>query len=100
MTDFVSGDTGSKLVVTVRDSAGAIVDLTGATVRFKWRNETTLVEKVATITSAVGGVVEYQFLTGEIIAPEMKVEVEVTDGSGKVTTGLDLIELTVREQLT
>mgnify|MGYP001549789444 CR=1 FL=1 len=100
MTDLVSGDTGSKLSVTVKDNAGAIVDLTGATVKFRWLGNDNLIKEVdAGVTDAPNGVVQYAFLAGDIIAPEMKIEVEVTDSGGLINTSVALIDLTVREQL-
>lgn len=98
--DLVTGDTGSKLVVTVADNdTGAAVDLAGSTVRFRWEGNASMVTRTATVTNSAGGVAEYQFAAGEIIAPKMKIEVEVTDGIGQVVTSTDLIELTVREEL-
>lgn len=102
MTDLVTGDTGSVLELTITDkTTGAAIDLTGATVRVKWRDaDGTLVTATATVTSAAGGLAEYQFTTGQIYAPEMVFEVEVTDSLGDVTTGVDTITKTVREQFT
>lgn len=98
--DLVTGDTGSKLVVTITDNETSLpVDLTGSTVVFRWEGDSGLVSKNATITNAAAGIVEYQFDVGDIIYPRMRIEVEITDGIGKIVTGTDLIELTVREQL-
>lgn len=98
--DLVTGDTGSSLVVNIKDTASAVVNLTGATIKFRWEGEDgVLVERTATISDAVNGVAEYQFATNEIFATKMRVEVEVTDSAGKIITGTDLITLQVREQL-
>jgi hypothetical protein len=99
--DLVTGDTGSKLVVTITDSdTGAAVDLTSCTVRFRWADAAgAIVNRTATILNPANGKAEYQFAAGEIIAPEMQIEVEVTDGTGAVVTGTELIKLTVREEL-
>jgi hypothetical protein len=101
MTDLVTGDTGSRLVCTVKDkSTGTARNLTGAAVKLRWRdNDRVVVTKTATVTDAAGGVCEYVFGAGEIIAPSMKIEVEVTDNTGKVTTSVDTIDLTVREEI-
>ena len=100
MTDFVTGD-NSVLSTTITDNVtGAAIDLSGASVIFRWKdNDGTLVEVVPTVDDAPNGVVSYRFLAGELIAPTMSIEVEVTDASSHVMTGLSLIELTVREQL-
>lgn len=99
--DLVTGDTGSVLSITVLDSdTGLAKDLTACSVIFRWEGETgTVVNKTATISDAANGVVQYQFSAGEIFAPKMRVEVEVTDGAGFIVTGTDLITLQVREQL-
>jgi hypothetical protein len=99
--DLVTNDTGSKLVVTITDNdTGAVVDLTACTVKFRWEGSTgAMVTKNASIPTPANGKAEYQFAAGEIVAPKMKIEVEVTDGTGYIVTGTELIELLVREEL-
>ena len=101
MVDLVTGDTGSILRATCKDNeAGTVIDLNGATVKLRWESAIgTIILKTMTIESAANGIVTYQFLTGEIFAPKMKFEIEITDASTKIITSLSLIELTVREQL-
>lgn len=98
---FVTGDTGSKLVVTCTDDVlGTAINLTGATVKLHWiTNAGVLANKTMTVTSAATGVCEYQFLTGEIQSPVMAFEVEITDSTSKVITSLDTIVVSVRDQL-
>lgn len=99
--EFVTGDTGSKLVVTCTDSVlGTSIDLTGTTVKLHWiTNAGVLANKTMTITSAATGVCNYQFLAAEIEAPTMTFEVEITDAATKVITSLDPIVVSVRDQL-
>lgn len=98
--DLVTGDTGSILSVSVKDSETALAkDLTACSVIFRWEGVSGIVSRAATITDAVNGVAQYQFAAGEIIAPRMKIEVEITDSAGKIVTGTELISLTVREEL-
>lgn len=98
---FVAGDTGSKLEVTcINDDTGAVINLTGSTVKLKWKNTAGVLQiKTMTITSAVGGVAEYQFLTGELFSGTMNFEVEITDSSSKIIRSLDLISEKVRRAL-
>ena len=98
---FVSGDTGSKLEVTCKDDdTGVVIDLTGSTVKLKWDDVAgALQTKTMTITDATNGIVEYQFLATELIAPQMKFEVEITDSGGFVLHSLELIREAVREAL-
>lgn len=98
--DLVSGDTGSVLVITIKDSAGVVFDLTGASVVFRWDGETgALVERTATISDAANGKAEYQFAAGELFAPKMNIEVEITTVGGKKITATDLLKLSIREEL-
>ena len=98
---FVSGDTGSKLEVTCKDDdTGVVINLTGATVKLKWRDAAEVLQtKTMTIIDAVNGVVDYQFLADELIAPQMKFEVEITDSGGKVLHSIELIRESVRAAL-
>ncbi len=99
---FVSGDTGSKLEVTCKDDdTGVVINLTGAlSVKLKWDDAAgALQTKTMTVTDATNGVVEYVFLANELIAPQMKFEVEITDSAGLVLHVLDLIRERVREAL-
>lgn len=99
--DLVTGDTGSKLVVPITDSdTKQVINLTGCSVIFRWEgSDGLMVERFASVPTPANGIAEYLFLAGEIIAPKMKIEVEVTDGTGAIVTGTDLITLTVREEL-
>lgn len=98
---LVEGDTGSKLRVTCKDNdTGLPIDLTGATVNLQWKNNASALVTVAmTIIDAVNGIVEYQFLTGQIEPTKMSFQVRITDGSGKITKSLDLLSLNVRRAL-
>ena len=98
--DLVTGDTGSILSVTILDKVtGLPKDLTDCSVLIRWEGDAAVVSYAMTITNALNGVVEYQFLANDIIAPKMRIEIEVTDGAGFMVTGTELIELIVREEL-
>lgn len=98
---FVAGDTGSKLEVTCKNDAdNTAINLTGATVKLKWKDAGgALQTKTMTITGAVAGVAEYQFLTGELFAGTVDYEVEITDADGKIIRSLDLLREKVRAVL-
>ena len=98
---FVAGDTASKLEVTCKDNdSGDIIDLTGATVVLKWKTaDDSLVTKTMAITNAVGGIAEYQFVSADLFAPEMRFEIRITDGSGKILHSLALLREAVRDAL-
>ncbi len=98
---FVSGDTGSKLEVTCKDDdTGVVIDLTGSTVKLKWDDAAGVLQtKTMTITDAVNGIAEYQFLASELFPRQMKFEVEITDAAAKVLHNIELIRENVREVL-
>lgn len=100
--EYVAGDTGSKLVATCRDSeTKALIALTGATVRVKYRVDGgALQTKAMTIlVPATNGKAEYLFLGGELVAGVMRGEIEITDGAGKVITSLEPFLIKIRAKL-
>jgi len=101
MTDLVTGDTGSIIQVACTDSRTSdAINLTGATVRLKWiDNSNIVVTKTMTVVSVTAGTAKYQFLAGEIIYPKMTFEIEITDAWGAIITNLKPFELSVRAQL-
>lgn len=102
MTDFVSNDTGSTLLVTCTDKVtGHVIDLTGSLVTIRWYavDGSTVVSKAMSIVNAAAGKAKYQFLTGELFSPIMRFEVAITSADGAVITNLDLITATVRNQI-
>ena len=98
---FVAGDTGSVLRVTcTNDSDDSAIDLTGCTVVLKWRNASgVLTSQTMTIVTAASGICEYRFAAGELFAPSMAFEVQITDASSRVIRSLSLIETSVRAAL-
>lgn len=100
MADFVAGDTASTLRVKCVDDSGTAIDLTGCTVNIRWKNDIGVVQtKPMTVSDAAAGICTYQFDVDELFAPGMSFEAEVTDSSGKKLSNVDLISVTVREQL-
>jgi hypothetical protein len=97
---FVSNDTGSILQVTcTKASDNSAINLTGATVKLKWFNPArTVVERTMTLVTPLSGIVNYQFLAGDLYAPAMSFEVEITDSGGFRTTVLDPIVVEVRPE--
>lgn len=97
--DFVSGDTGSVLTVNIKDSVTqAAVSIQGSTVTLKWEDASgAVVSRVMTIVDAAAGKAKYKFAASELFAPKMRLEVEVVDSEGNKVTGLQLIEVLVRE---
>lgn len=101
-TILVENDTGSKLEVTCKDQGPAtVIDLTGATVKLKYRIEDGPLE---TKTMALGspttaGKASYVFLAGELKPGKFRGEIEITDGTGKILTSLGMIEGVVRKKL-
>ncbi len=100
MADLVSGDTGSTLLVTCTDDSGAVIDLTSCTIKLRWQEAAgTVSDKTMTVVSAASGTCSYKFLTGELFAPAMSFEVEITDGLGFKLSNVYLINVIVRTQM-
>ena len=100
---LVQNDTGSKLVVTCKDNeTKVVIDLTGATVRLKYKIDTgTLQTKTMTVPPpATNGKAEYQWLTAELTPGVLEAQIEITDATSKVLTSLDPILLPIRTKLT
>lgn len=102
MIELVASDTGSKLTVVLTDAGtGNAIDLTGSTVKLKYRlGGGALVTKTMTVTApATQGIATYQFGTGELTAGTLNAEVEITDQSGNVITSSSEIGVDVRAKL-
>lgn len=96
--EFTSGDTGSVLRVTcVNDDDESAIDLTGATVVLKWYSRAgTLVSQTMTLVTPASGICSYQFAAGELEAPAMSFEVQITDASSKVIRSTATLDVDVR----
>lgn len=100
MFDFVTGDTGSSLSVPCTDSNGDVIDLTGCSVELHWKDASgAAVVRNMTIDDETGGICSYKFADGEIFAPAMSFEVQITDAGGFIITTPDLMTVTVRKEL-
>ena len=87
MTTFQTPTVDQRIQATLTDGAGAVVDLTSATVRFLMRAKNATSAKVAaaaTIVNAAGGVVKYTWTgTDTDTAGRYLAEFEVTIGGKK-----------------
>lgn len=88
MADVVmkTGDTAVVLTSTLRDGAGVVVNLTGASVKWNMRKVGSRLLKVSaagTVVTPLGGVVSYTWVTADVNEPGMfHGEWEVTFASG------------------
>jgi len=115
--DLVQNDQLPQIEVILRDSntaaAGqvldaedpttfAAIDLTGHTVRMRVRKigSTTIVSNIlGTITGATDGKVTFQFTSTTFAdAANYEAEVEITDGSSRTQTVVDLLRFKVRSE--
>ena len=99
--ELVTNDTGSTLRLTCKDNElDTAIDLTGSTVRLRWEDDSAAVQtRTMTIVDAANGIVTYKFLTGEIVFPKMRFEVEITDSGGYIISNLSLLEIETREEM-
>lgn len=84
MADFVVGDSNSSLVATLFRRNGSLYDLTGKTIKLKYRiGITSYSEKTMTIlTPSTSGQVRYLFAAVDLANEgNMYAEVEILDGA-------------------
>tara|TARA_E500000318_G_C3554652_1_gene210517 strand:+ start:1285 stop:1605 length:321 start_codon:yes stop_codon:yes gene_type:complete len=82
-------DTSPSLQATLKDASGTAIVLTGASVRFHMKalDGTVKVDAAMTITSASGGVVQYDWQTGDTdTVGSYSVEFEVTYSDNTIET--------------
>jgi hypothetical protein len=102
---LVQGDTRPSLVTTLTDSTnGAAINITGATVRLKFRaagSPTVRSTIVGTITNAAGGVVVFDWSddpTSLDGAPgDYEAEIEITFADNTIQTVYDLLKFKLRQ---
>ena len=102
MADFVVGDTETKVKFKLRNrTTGDVIDLTGASVTFRYKISTpaTKVRTMNVESPATGGVVSYQFVSGDLAAGLLEGEVQAVLSSGKRLTSADTVRYEIRDQL-
>ena len=101
---FVQGDTAPDITAILHeeDDATAVLDLTGASVRFQMRKSDDRryrVNAAATVTDAVNGRVSYSWGANDLAqSGTFIVQWEVTYPGGRVQTTVGEVEVTVRRQ--
>lgn len=104
MEYLVQGDIGTQVKATiVREDDGSAVDLSEATVRFKFRKKgtTTILTTLTPVSGsddAANGIVIFQFASGDLDVDEgeYEAEIEATFDTGLIETVYELIEFYVR----
>lgn len=101
---LVQGDTRPYIRAVLKDADGVAINVSGATVNFKFRqagNATTLFTEVCSQPNGgADGLVEFNFPTGglDVDPGAYEGEIEVDYGSGDIQTVYDLLKFTVRAQ--
>ena len=91
MADFYlkQNDTRPFLTATLQDSAGAAINLTGASVRFHMlaSDGSVIVDAAAVVQDAATGVVRYEWQPADTaVTGTFKAEIEVTYADGGIET--------------
>lgn len=101
--EFVAGDGGSTLRVTVLDSeTEEPMDLTGKTIQARFSiNGGVTVEKTMTALdqSSNRGQAEYAFVAADLIAGTLKGEVRLQDGLPDQLTTVDTFHISIKAPL-
>ena len=73
----------------------APVDITGYTITLKLKRPTSLLTKVAVLTTPVSGLFEFQWDAGDLVEGlGQMAEIEIDDGSGEIETQRFLLDVT------
>ncbi len=102
MANFVEGDTESALRITCIDSVTSnVLNLSSSTIKIRWKTKLGVVKlKDMEIIDAIKGVVQYQFLAGELEPPEMSFDVIITNNlTNKIVTCENLVKILVRNKI-
>ena len=102
--NLVAQDTAPQVKATItRSDTGAVVDMTGATVRMRFRAKTTSSVLFTTTATNVGsnftdGIAIFVFSSGNLNQPEgfYEGEIEITYANGTVETIFDLLDFYIR----
>jgi hypothetical protein len=103
---LVQGDTRPNLVVTLTDSvSGAAINITGATVRLKFRplgSEEIRTTIIGSVTDGANGVVVFQWITEPTALAgdpgPYEGEIEITFDDDTVQTVYDLVKFQLRPE--
>jgi hypothetical protein len=99
---LVKGDTLPRLNFTLTKN-GSPLNLTGATVRFKFRKQgtsTTNFARSCIVSDPVAGKCYYDWQVGDLSeSGDHQAEVEVTFPDGKVRTFIEFLNFSVRDEL-
>lgn len=94
-TTLCENDIGKKMIFTIKNSSGVVVDVTGATITYFFkRSDGTTLTRTGTVMDGVNGQVYYQFVDGDLIAGHLQVQVSVNiTGSTVCSTTVNTVVL-------
>lgn len=99
MAEGVANNDNFTVDLNITDSVGNPYNLSGTTVRFRWRLNDVFRDPVMTLTSATGGKVQYVIPSTELAAGTASYEVDVIDGAGDVLTSITTATFTIRSKI-
>lgn len=101
---LVQGDTRPYIRITLKDADGTAINVSGSTVRFKFRQSGTSGTLFTVVCSQINGgtdgVIVFNFPVGglDVEPGAYEGEIEVDYGGGDIQTVYDLLKFTVRTQ--
>lgn len=87
---FVTSDTGRVIERTLVDENNSPIDLSGKSIKIKWKQRGTVQSRDMTKTNEIGGVVQYKQQANDFYPGEVSFEFEITTGAGEIITKEDL----------
>jgi hypothetical protein len=100
--DFVAADTNSVVRVTiVNKQTRGVIDLTNTTVLFIFSIDSgpTKSATMTVLAPALDGVVEYQFVVGDLVEGTMTAAIQVTFADTTILSQLDSFTFRIRAKL-
>ncbi len=98
VSTLCENDIGKRIIITVKTTAGAVVDVTGASITFRFkRSDGTTLLKTGEVRNGAAGEIQYQFVSGDLIPGHLQIQVTVDISGSTVcsktiqTTVLDAI---------
>ena len=71
-------DIGKRIILTVKNSAGTVVDVTGASITFRFkRSDGSTLLRTGTVRDGPNGLIEYQFVDGDLLAGHLQIQITI-----------------------
>lgn len=78
VSTLCENDIGKRIILTVKDSAGSVVDVTGASITFRFkRSDGDTLLRTGEVRDGPSGLIQYQFVDGDLIPGHLTIQVTI-----------------------